>query len=88
MKRLGRRYRSHSTASPSLRLISELDVSNLDDLIPTLIRQIGEIDPRCLEKDDTTLLLCEATGSRTPLKNSLLAPFRFFGPVGDKTQLG
>ena len=71
-----------------LRLVSELDVSNSADLIQALIRRIGEIDPRGLERDDTTILLCEATGSRTPLKNSLLAPFRLLGPVGDKTELG
>ncbi|GAA5507435.1 hypothetical protein Rcae01_02891 [Novipirellula caenicola] len=71
-----------------LRLVSELGVSNPADLIPALVRRIDEIDPRSLERDDTTLLLCEATGSATPLKNSLLAPFRLFGQVADKTELG
>lgn len=71
-----------------LHLVAELDVSNPADLIPAVTRRIGEIAPRSLEKDDTTILLCEATGDGTPLKNSLLAPFRLLGPVRDKTELG
>ncbi len=71
-----------------LRLVSELGVHQPADLIPAMIRRIGEIDPDSLQRDDTTLLLCEATGSGPPLKNSLLAPFRLLGPVADKTSLG
>lgn len=71
-----------------LHLVSELDAGNPPDLIPALTRRIGDIAPRSLERDDTTILLCEATGSLTPLKDSLLAPFRLLGPVIDKTELG
>ncbi len=71
-----------------LQLVSDLDVSNPSELIPALIRRIGEIAPRSLERDDTTILLCEATGKGTPLRNSLLAPFRLLGQVSDRTELG
>ena len=70
-----------------LRLVSDLQVSHPDDVIPALINRIGELDPRSLERDDTTIVLCQATGHGTPLANSLLAPFRFFRHVRDKTDL-
>lgn len=70
-----------------LKLISDLDFKDASDVIPSLIDRITEFDPRSFERDDTTILLCEATGSRTPLTNSLLAPFRILRAVDDKTEL-
>lgn len=71
-----------------LRLVSGLEFSEPAEIIPAIIQQISDVDPRNLEGDDATLLLCEATGSPTPLKNSLLAPFRLLGSVADRTELG
>ncbi len=71
-----------------LRLVADLDASNPAELIPGLIQRLGELDAQNLENDDTTILLCEATGSKTPLKNSLLAPFRILGRVSVQTDLG
>lgn len=71
-----------------LRMVSDLQFSDPSEVIPSLIDRIGAFAPDSLERDDTTLLLCQATGTGTPLKNSLLAPFRFFGQVSDRTELG
>ncbi len=67
-----------------LSLVSNLDFACPTEIIPAIVR---ELDSENLDGDDTTLLLCEATGSRTPLKNSILAPFRLLGSVDDKTEL-
>ncbi|TWU31326.1 PP2C family protein-serine/threonine phosphatase [Novipirellula artificiosorum] len=71
-----------------LRMVADLNSDQPADLISAILQRIGQIDVRSLERDDTTILLCEATGSRTPLKNSLLAPFRLLGRVSDQTELG
>ncbi|QDT09028.1 Phosphoserine phosphatase RsbU [Planctomycetes bacterium K23_9] len=70
-----------------LQLVSQLDTREPANLIPDLIRQIGELNPCNLEHDDMTVLLCEANGSGTPLKDSLLAPFRLLRNVADKTNI-
>ena len=36
--------------------------------------------------EDATIILCRATPNRIPLVDNLLAPFRYFGQVTDKTR--
>ncbi len=70
-----------------LKLVSELNASFPDQIIPSLIDEIGILNESNLNTDDTTILLIQATGSRTPLKNSLLAPFRMASRATDATVL-
>lgn len=71
-----------------LRLVRELQTSKPDGIISALVARISELADSNLKQDDATLLLCEATGSGVSLKDNLLAPFRFFGSVTDRTKLG
>ena len=71
-----------------LHLVSEIDASSPNQIIPALVRQIGKFRPNNLDQDDTTILLCQVTGSTTPVANSLLAPFRLLGTVNDATDIG
>jgi sigma-B regulation protein RsbU (phosphoserine phosphatase) len=70
-----------------LKLVSENQFEHPGQIIPTLIMRIGEFREVNLDQDDTTILLCRATGKATPIKNSLLAPLRLFGSVNDATEL-
>lgn len=71
-----------------LKLVRELDLREPDEVIPAIVERITSLSDNNLKQDDATLLLCQATGSGPSLKNNLLAPFRLFGPVVDRTQLG
>lgn len=71
-----------------LALVNELDVSAPDQLIPLLIGVLQEMHPDNLLTDDATVLLVRATGTKPSLKDNLMAPFRFFRPVDDRTELG
>lgn len=70
-----------------LQLVRELNLARPADVIPALIERIESLSADNLMLDDATFLLCEATGGGPTLKESLLAPFRLFGPVSDRTQL-
>jgi len=70
-----------------LRLVRELKVQWAEDVIPALVERITALDENNLAQDDVTLLLAQATGSGPPLKNSLIAPFRFLGRVTDRTEV-
>jgi len=71
-----------------LRLVRELKVAEPAELIPALVERITVLRSGNLQQDDTTFLLCQATGGGPSLRNSLLAPFRLFLPVTDRTKLG
>jgi serine phosphatase RsbU (regulator of sigma subunit) len=71
-----------------LRLVRELKLADRTDFIPALIERIMGLADGNLQQDDTTILLCQATGGGASLPNSLLAPFRLFGQVADRTELG
>ena len=70
-----------------LKLVRELDLQEPDQVIPAIVESITALAGNNLEQDDATILLCRATGSGPSLKNNLLAPFRIFGPVKDRTSL-
>lgn len=70
-----------------LRLLRDLPVSDPAAVIPAIVDRLQGFSAGNLTHDDTTILLCRATGGGPSLKNSLLAPFRLFGPVADHTKL-
>ncbi len=71
-----------------LTLLRAASVTAAEDVIPSLVDRISCLAPSNLKLDDATLLLCQATGDGPSLRNQLLAPVRFFGPVADRTNLG
>lgn len=70
-----------------LRLASELKMADSADFIPLLIERITSLAEDNLKQDDATILLCQATGRGPSLRDNLLAPFRLFGQVADRTEL-
>lgn len=70
-----------------LRLVRELEVHEPEEFIPALVERITALNENNLRQDDVTLLLAQATGGGPPLKNSLVAPFRFLGSVTDHTEV-
>jgi len=70
------------------RLVRELKVADPKELIPALIERIMGLADDNLKQDDATILLCQATGGSPSLRDNLLAPFRLFGRVADRTELG
>ncbi len=70
-----------------LKLVRELDLQEPEHIIPVIVESITSLAGNNLEQDDATILLCRATGSGPSLRNNLLAPFRIFGPVKDRTSL-
>jgi hypothetical protein len=65
-----------------------LKVADPTEMIPALIERIMSLADDNLKQDDTTILLCQATGGGPSLRNNLLAPFRLLGQVADRTELG
>ena len=71
-----------------LRLAHDLQLTTPELVIPTLVDRLTSLADGNLHQDDATMLLIQATGAGPTLKNNLLAPFRLFGSVADKTKLG
>ena len=70
-----------------LGLVNQLDASEPGTLIPQLIAELRKRNPDNLSTDDATVLVVRATGTKPSLKDNLMAPFRFFRPVEDRTEL-
>ena len=62
-----------------LRMLGQIDVTDLPRIIPTLLETIERTHERNLSEDDVTALLFRPNGlvPRLPLRNRLLAPYRF-----------
>ncbi len=70
-----------------LQQLEQIDASRPSKIVSTLIARIEGANADNLEGHDATLLLCRATERPVGWKNNLLAPFRLFRSVADKTQL-
>ena len=68
-----------------LEMLRDIDVADPAKIILRLVDQIRAVNAGNLQQDDTTLLLCQVTGSGPSWKSSLLAPFRLLGRVRDHT---
>ncbi|QEG38131.1 Phosphoserine phosphatase RsbU [Roseimaritima ulvae] len=64
-----------------LKLVSELDVSQPDKIVPTILEKVSQLHSENLDRDDVTILLIQATGEGPSLRNNLMAPFRLLGSV-------
>lgn len=69
------------------RVVSSLNAEDPDELVPQLLQSI---DSRCagsLSEDDATVLLLQATGTRSRFVDNLLAPLRLLRRVTDATEI-
>lgn len=69
-----------------LKLVSGLDVSRPDQMVPAILERVSQLHPENLDRDDVTILLIQATGEGPSLRNNLLAPFRLLGSVRDRIE--
>lgn len=69
-----------------LGIIRQLDASRPEDLIPRLLEAVVCEAPENVSHDDVTVVLVQATGTRSTIKDTLLAPFRLLGKVTDRTE--
>lgn len=69
-----------------LSLVRQLDLSAPHRFLDLLQQAIKALHPNNLVDDDVTMMLIQATGTGTPMRETLLAPFRLLGSVKDRTR--
>jgi phosphoserine phosphatase RsbU/P len=67
-------------------LAQQLDPSAPSQLITKLLQSIRQTHPGNLDHDDVTIVLFQATGTSTSLRDNLLAPLRLIRGVTDRTE--
>jgi serine phosphatase RsbU (regulator of sigma subunit) len=70
-----------------LEIVSDLNANEPDALIPRLLRSIESRSSGSLSEDDTTLVLLQATGTRSRFVDNLCAPLRLLRGVTDATAI-
>lgn len=70
-----------------LDLVEQLDAEKPADIVSTLMTQVDGEATEQMGDNDATVILCQARDRGVGWKNNLLAPFRLFGSVADRTQL-
>lgn len=63
------------------RIVTSLAADDPAEIIPGLVGELAARNEDNLRRDDLTLLLCQATGSGTTLRDNLLAPLRLLRGV-------
>ena len=77
-----RNARDEMLGSDGLKdILNGCDSQEPDNLVAELLNAIAQMQAGNLESDDATLVLVHATGSKTPIWNSVLAPLRFLGSL-------
>ncbi len=70
-----------------LALAQQQDVSDPSRLVTSLLDSIRQSHAENLDHDDVTVILFQATGTATTLRDNLLAPYRLVRGVTDRTSL-
>jgi serine phosphatase RsbU (regulator of sigma subunit) len=60
-----------------LSLVEDLGDLEPEHLIPALVERVRSIAPTNLSTDDVTIMLVRPNGASVPLRDNLLAPFRY-----------
>jgi sigma-B regulation protein RsbU (phosphoserine phosphatase) len=60
-------------------VLENLDPRKPERLIPEFVEAVSGLRDGNVDADDSTVVLIRANGSKTPIRNSLLAPFRCLG---------
>jgi serine phosphatase RsbU (regulator of sigma subunit) len=69
-------------------IVRNLDSSKPELVIPNVLNALDSLHSANLDEDDLTVMLIEATGTKSTVKDNLLAPFRLLRPPRDATELG
>ena len=69
-----------------LKIVRQLNATSPDALIPQLLEAVLRQAPENLSHDDLTVVLLQVTGTRSTVKDNLLAPFRLLGQAADRTE--
>jgi len=64
-----------------LTLMGETDPSEPARIIPAILRQVTAMSENNLHDDDVTILLVRSNGASVPLRDNLLAPFRYISDL-------
>lgn len=76
------------TTSGLIEILQSLDGTQPDELIKSVLNQLGRSDPRNLDRDDVSVMLFEATTKPVSVIDSLLAPWRYLqNLVVDRTTI-
>jgi phosphoserine phosphatase RsbU/P len=68
-------------------LARQLDTSDPSRCVPALLGAVRQSHAGNLDHDDVTVILFQATGTATTLRDNLLAPYRLLRGVADRTAL-
>ncbi len=69
-----------------LKVIREIGSVEPEQLVPELVRRVRALSPTNLTDDDVTVMLIRPNGASVPLRDNLLAPFRYLSAlVGSKS---
>ena len=66
------------------QIVSELNPAEPHLLISTLVERITSLVPTNLKDDDVTIMLIRPNGASVPLRDNLLAPFRFLSNLASR----
>lgn len=64
-----------------LKLVTEIGRPEPDRLIPELVRRVKALCETNLTHDDVTIMLIRPNGASVPLRDNLLAPFRYLSGI-------
>jgi serine phosphatase RsbU (regulator of sigma subunit) len=69
------------------KLVKAIDTDEPAQVIPRLLQALQAESADNLDQDDVTVFLAQATRTKVPLKDNLMAPLRLLQPVKDATAL-
>ena len=71
----------------TLQTVASTQYTDEQAFISSVVEAIRALNPGNLSQDDATILLFRANGTRTSIRDNLLAPFRLLGSVSDASRI-
>ncbi len=70
-----------------LQTVASIQYTDEQAFISSVVEAIRALNPGNLSQDDATLVLFRANGTRTSIRDNLMAPFRLLGSVSDASRI-
>ena len=70
-----------------LQTVASIQYTDEQAFISSVVEAIRALNPGNLSQDDATIVLFRANGTRTSIRDNLLAPFRLLGRVSDASRI-
>ena len=70
-----------------LQTVASIPYTDAQAFIASVVEAIGTLHPGNLSQDDATIVLFRANGTRTSIRDNLLALFRLLGSVSDASRI-